>query len=77
MIDLAIELGVEYDRDYEFQMPMGARGRRQRELAATETVYQYVPYGSAWASYFYRRVRERRENLRFALRAVVDGVAGR
>jgi proline dehydrogenase len=35
-------------------------------------MYQYVPYGSAWASHFYRRVRERRENCRFALRAVVD-----
>jgi proline dehydrogenase len=77
MIDLALSLGAEHDRDYEFQMLMGVRETRQRELAATETVYQYVPYGSAWASYFYRRVRERRENLRFALRAVVDAVAGR
>jgi proline dehydrogenase len=77
MIDLALELGAEYDRDCEFQMLMGVRERRQRELAATETVYQYVPYGSAWASYFYRRVRERRDNLRFALRAIVNGVTGR
>ncbi|AXG06683.1 proline dehydrogenase [Haloplanus rubicundus] len=77
MIDLALELGTRYDRDCEFQMLMGVRERRQRELAATETVYQYVPYGSAWVSYFYRRVRERRENLRFALRAIVDSVAGR
>jgi proline dehydrogenase len=77
MIDRALELGAQYDRDCEFQMLMGVRERRQRELAATETVYQYVPYGSAWASYFYRRVRERRENLRFALRAIVDSVAGR
>ena len=77
MIDHALELGAEYDRDAEFQMLMGVRERRQRELAATGTVYQYVPYGSAWASYFYRRVRERRQNLRFALRAIVNGVAGR
>jgi len=77
MIDLALDLGAEYDRDYEFQMLMGVREDRQRDLAATETVYQYVPYGSAWASYFYRRVRERRENLGFALRAIVNNVAGR
>ena len=77
MIDCALELGAEYDRDCEFQMLMGVRERRQRELAATGTVYQYVPYGSAWVSYFYRRVRERRENLRFAFRAIVDSVAGR
>ncbi|AZH25089.1 proline dehydrogenase family protein [Haloplanus aerogenes] len=72
LIEYALDLGDQYDRDYEFQMLMGVREDRQRELAATETVYQYVPYGSAWASYFYRRIRERRENLRFALRAVVD-----
>lgn len=77
MIDLALELGAEYDRDYEFQMPMGVRERRQHEPTTTGTVYQYVPYGSAWASYFYRRVRERRQNPRFALRAIVNGVAGR
>lgn len=77
MIDRALDLGARYDRDYEFQMLMGVREDRQRELAATETVYQYVPYGSAWASYFYRRVRERRENLGFALRAILDSVAGR
>lgn len=77
MIDLALDLGARYDRDYEFQMLMGVREGRQRELAATETVYQYVPYGSAWASYFYRRVRERRENLGFALRAIVNSVTGR
>jgi len=77
MIDLALDLGAEYDRDYEFQMLMGVREPRQRDLAATETVSQYVPYGSAWASYFYRRVRERRENLGFALRAIVESVAGR
>jgi len=72
LIEYALELGDQYDRESEFQMLMGVREDRQRELAATETVYQYVPYGSAWASYFYRRIRERRENLRFALRAVVD-----
>jgi len=77
MLDFALKLGDEYDRDCEFQMLMGVRERRQRDLATTGTVYQYVPYGSAWASYFYRRVRERRQNLRFALRAVVDSVAGR
>lgn len=72
LIEYALDLGAEYGRDYEFQMLMGVREDRQRELAETETMYQYIPYGSAWASYFYRRIRERRENLRFALRAVVD-----
>jgi proline dehydrogenase len=34
-------------------------------------VAQYAPYGGAWLSYFSRRVRERRENLTFAVRAVL------
>jgi proline dehydrogenase len=34
-------------------------------------VNQYVPYGEKWMQYFYRRVRERKENALFALRAVV------
>jgi proline dehydrogenase len=34
-------------------------------------VYQYIPYGSKWFSYFYRRIRERKSNALFALRAVV------
>ncbi|TKX83832.1 proline dehydrogenase, partial [Halorubrum sp. SS5] len=36
-------------------------------------VYQYAPYGGKWLSYFYRRVRERKENLTFAVRAVLGG----
>lgn len=44
--------------NYEFQMLMGVREDRQRELAQTEQIAQYVPYGSEWASYTYRRIRE-------------------
>ncbi|ELZ91378.1 proline dehydrogenase [Haloferax mucosum ATCC BAA-1512] len=33
-------------------------------------MWQYVPYGDKWFQYFYRRVRERKENALFALRAV-------
>jgi len=36
-------------------------------------VWQYVPYGDKWLSYFYRRIAERKENLLFALRAVLTG----
>ena len=74
LIELAVDLGDRYDRPVEFQMLMGVRERRQRELADTHRVMQYVPYGSAWAAYFYRRVRERRENRAFAGRAVVDAI---
>jgi proline dehydrogenase len=58
---------VKPDR-YEFQMLHGCRPRVQRELV--EQGYRmrvYVPFGTHWARYFYRRVLERRENAIFAL----------
>ncbi|MFC6787540.1 proline dehydrogenase family protein [Halobaculum halobium] len=72
MIALASELSAEYGADYEVQMLMGVREDEQRRLAdeGVET-WQYAPYGDKWLSYFYRRVRERKGNALFALRAVV------
>ncbi|MDS0296463.1 proline dehydrogenase family protein [Halogeometricum luteum] len=71
MIAAAEELAAEYDRTFEVQMLMGVREDAQRELAAEgREVWQYAPYGDKWLSYFSRRVRERKENLLFALRAV-------
>jgi proline dehydrogenase len=71
MIDLALELAEEHDTGYEIQMLMGVREDAQFELADEHEVWQYVPYGSRWMSYFYRRMMERKENLLFAARAVV------
>jgi proline dehydrogenase len=72
MIDLARELHAEHGTGYEVQMLMGVREAAQRRLAAEGVdVWQYAPYGPQWFAYFARRVRERRENLLFALRAVL------
>jgi len=72
MIALADRLAREHGTDYEVQLLMGVRDEAQRDLAAQGVdVAQYAPYGTKWLSYFYRRVRERRQNLTFALRAVV------
>jgi len=73
MIEYAAELHGEHGTDYEVQMLMGVREDAQRELARDVSVYQYVPYGAEWLSYFARRVAERRENLAFAVRAVLHG----
>lgn len=55
--------------DYELQMLYGIRGKRARELREQgHTVRIYVPYGSHWFPYFYRRIRERKENLLFVVR---------
>jgi proline dehydrogenase len=53
---------------FEFQMLYGCRPQLQRELVAQGyRMRVYVPYGTHWAGYFYRRVMERRENALFAL----------
>ncbi|PAU84808.1 proline dehydrogenase [Halorubrum salipaludis] len=75
MIEYATELYAEHGTPYEVQMLMGVREAEQFDLAADPEVdaevYQYIPYGSKWFSYFYRRVRERKSNALFALRAIV------
>ncbi|PSP28223.1 proline dehydrogenase, partial [Halobacteriales archaeon QH_2_65_14] len=73
MISHARELHEEYGTPYEIQMLMGVRENAQFDLAEEVPMYQYVPYGSKWFSYFYRRVRERKENLAFAARAIISG----
>ncbi len=73
VIDHARSLHEEYGTPYEIQMLMGVRESAQYELVETTDteVYQYVPYGTRWLSYFYRRLRESRSNIRFAARAIV------
>ena len=71
MLDYAAEMHEEYGTPYEVQMLMGVRESAQRDLAGDVPVYQYVPYGNKWFSYFYRRIRERKSNALFALRAIV------
>ncbi|WP_265108329.1 proline dehydrogenase family protein [Halosolutus halophilus] len=71
MIDRAIELHEEHGTDFEIQMLMGIREDAQDTLAEDYEVWQYAPYGDRWKSYFYRRAMERKENLWFAVRAIV------
>jgi proline dehydrogenase len=67
----AYDHGVANDR-FEFQLLYGVKPELQRALVrAGHRVRVYVPYGTHWARYFYRRVTERRENLFFALRSML------
>ena len=62
--------GIANDR-FEFQMIFGVRPQLQRELVREGyRLRVYVPFGTHWAAYFYRRVAERRENLLFALSSI-------
>ena len=72
MIEYAISLHDEFGTSFEIQMLMGVREQAQYDLTAEYEVWQYVPYGGKWLSYFSRRVMERRENLTFALRALLN-----
>ena len=64
---MAAALAVGKDK-FEFQMLYGCRPALQRELVANGYGMRvYVPFGTHWAGYFYRRVMERRENLWFAI----------
>ncbi len=71
MIDLASDLHRTYGTEFELQMLMGVRDDAQYELALENDVFQYVPYGDRWLSYFYRRAMERKENALFAARAIL------
>lgn len=67
------EKSVPADR-FEFQMLYGLRPRRWDELVrAGQAVRIYVPYGTHWFPYFYRRLRERKENIFFVLKSLLGG----
>jgi proline dehydrogenase len=69
----AAEKGVA-PRTFEFQMLYGLRPRRWDELvAAGHHVRIYVPYGTHWFPYFYRRLRERKENVFAVLHSLLRG----
>jgi proline dehydrogenase len=66
------ERGIGRDR-FEFQMLYGVRPEVQRRLVAEGyRLRVYVPYGTHWAGYFYRRITERPENLLFAVRSMIS-----
>lgn len=68
----AAEHGITPDR-YEFQLLYGVKPRLQRRLAREGyRVRIYVPYGTHWSGYFYRRITERPENALFALRSLIS-----
>ena len=57
---------------FEFQMLYGLRRQTQRQLVEEGyNVMVYVPYGTDWLPYFSRRLRERKENVRFLLRTLL------
>jgi proline dehydrogenase len=56
---------------FEFQMLYGIRPEKQRAIVAQGyRMRVYVPFGTHWAGYFYRRLSERKENVLFVVRSL-------
>ncbi len=61
------EKGIGNDK-FEFQMLYGIRTATQEAIVRSgHRMRIYVPYGTHWAPYFYRRLRERKENIWFVV----------
>ena len=53
---------------FEFQMLFGIRPRRQAQIVSEGyRLRVYIPFGTHWAGYFYRRIAERKENALFVV----------
>lgn len=66
--DYVAEHNISRD-DFEFQFLYGIRTKTQQKLAADGyRVRVYVPFGTHWLPYFYRRLRERKENVFFVIK---------
>jgi proline dehydrogenase len=67
-IAYATERGIGRHR-FEVQMLYGVRRETQEAMVRRGfNMRVYVPYGEQWFPYFYRRLRERKENVSFVLR---------
>ncbi|TAM86359.1 proline dehydrogenase [bacterium] len=67
---MATDCGVAKDH-FEFQLLYGIRPETQRRLAREGyRVRVYVPFGTHWSGYFYRRLAERKENVLFVLQSL-------
>ncbi|MEW6455835.1 MAG: proline dehydrogenase family protein [Acidobacteriota bacterium] len=65
---MAKEKNISNDK-FEFQMLYGIRSKTQERIANEGyNIRIYVPFGTHWLPYFYRRLRERKENLWFLIK---------
>lgn len=68
----ASERNIPQD-SFDFEMLLGIKRRLQRELAVEGyCVRVYIPYGKDWLPYTLRRLRERKENVWFVLKNIVE-----
>lgn len=69
---IASENNIAKDR-FEFQMLLGIKRTLQSRLVEEDyRVRVYVPYGTHWLPYTMRRMTERKENVWFVLKNILD-----
>ncbi len=67
------EKDIPHDQ-FEFQMLYGVRPKTQGAMVQQGyNMRVYIPYGTEWAPYFTRRLRERKENVWFVLKNLLRG----
>jgi len=64
MIQKAINLSKSNHKKFEFQMLKGIRDQIKYDLSKKKFVISdYIPYGTNWLPYSFRRIRERKRNI--------------
>ncbi|HUT05607.1 MAG TPA: proline dehydrogenase family protein [Nitrosopumilaceae archaeon] len=64
MIERAIKLSKTYPKKFEFQMLKGIGDGIKAQLVKKKfVVSDYIPYGTNWIPYSFRRIKERKRNI--------------
>ena len=64
MIQKAINFSKNYHKKFEFQMLKGIRDEIKNDLTKKKfVVSDYIPYGTNWLQYSFRRIKERKRNI--------------
>lgn len=64
MIQKAITLSKKHHKKFEFQMLKGIRDEIKDDLTKKNFVISdYIPYGTNWLPYSFRRIKERKRNI--------------
>jgi proline dehydrogenase len=64
IIEKATGLSKTYSKKFEFQMLKGIRDEIKTELIKKKfVVSDYIPYGTNWLPYSFRRIKERKRNI--------------
>ncbi len=76
MIKAALSSNKKYKRKVTYAMLLGVRNKYAIELAKTERVSIYVPFGERWTKYAFRRLREA-SNLKLIITSLIKEPASK